>query len=92
MTPALKAMVEAMAAEVARQVEAGDVAMTLGDRDVPGDPQWISMEDIDLEKVARAGLEAIQAEPRDDLALDLFPGLSRKRWRGAIDAILKETP
>lgn len=59
MTPALKAMVEAMAAEVKRQVGAGEVAMTVGERDLPGDPEWIASDDIDLEKVARAGLAAL---------------------------------
>lgn len=88
MTPALKPMVEAMLAEVRRQ---NALDCTVSDPPPTGTIVFVNGV-VDLEKVARAGLLAIREEPRDDLALDLFPGLSRKRWRGAIDAILKETP
>ena len=67
MTPALKAMVEAMAAELVRQGEAGDLA------DVGFDPASSTFTivgvcggEFDLEKVARAGLAAIR-EPDETI-------------------------
>lgn len=68
MTPALKAMVEAMASEIERQTDAawlGDDGRTLS----------LSVEggSFELEKVARAGLEAI---PADELAVAISAALA----------------
>lgn len=65
MTPALKAMVEAMAAEIVRQgneeKSRGTAVWYPSDPTNPADVRSISLDgDIDLEKVARAGLEAVK--------------------------------
>lgn len=67
MTPALKAMVEAMGAEFERQASHG---LTYAEFDPSGrgEPTLTVGEDgglFDLEKVARAGLEAIDQPPLD---------------------------
>lgn len=64
MTPALKAMVKAMAAEIVRQgneeKSRGTAVWYPSDPTNPADVRSISLDgNIDLEKVARAGLEAI---------------------------------
>lgn len=88
MTVALKAMVEAMAAEIERQRE--------GDHFVRrADGVSVSLDgEVDLEKVARAGLEAIR---RPDLRLRMstverMSDSLNEVWPMVIDEILKETP
>jgi hypothetical protein len=98
MTPALKAMVEAMSAEMRRQV------LALG-------------EDVDVERIARAGLEAISEPSTEQViagqdALDdcvdsdydsgsdgngypyttISASAPAATYRAMIDAILKEPP
>lgn len=83
MTPALKAMVEAMAAELQRQNQAELERMDGGDENGEGGPVVVGDlhdgvscyvdGDIDLEKVARAGLEAI---PADELAVAISAALA----------------
>lgn len=64
MTPALKAMVEAMAAELERQADKGGSEPHFAR--LPGlhETHYFS-GNLDLEKVARAGLEAIREPTRD---------------------------
>ncbi len=87
MTPALKAMVEAMAKEIERQ----EIALNSDDSVSP-----MTLEDLDLEKVARAGLEAIRwpddANVRADIILSGadVPDSVARFWPPMIDAILKE--
>lgn len=65
MTPALKAMVEAMAAELVRQARDDDGAQSFPAVGELRDGKMLSFDGaFDLEKVARAGLEAIR-EPDD---------------------------
>lgn len=96
MTPALKAMVEAMFAEAERQTNAVF-------RDDDGKTLCLSVEgdSLDLEKVARAGLKTIAHQSALDYAFswkDVDPTSSLKRsevglhFRSVVDAILKETP
>lgn len=63
MTPALKAMIEAMAAEIHRQTKAGEARMNFSAPDLFG----VELKEANLEKVARAGL----AVSMDGLALAL---------------------
>lgn len=97
MTPALKAMVEAMAAECLRQnpntgmVNDGELTSTMGEA------IW-----VDLEAVARAGLEAIRkagAPYAAESAISPTPYEAERHraacardWAATIDAILKEQP
>ncbi len=110
MTDALKAIVEAMFAEVARQVDlqkhrSATVSAVLFDKPeyqgVPNPNTSVAhiSGDIDLEKVARAGLEAIRDhEAMDVTGLHLPPGYqpgshsARDIWISKVDAILKDTP
>lgn len=61
MTEALDAMVKAMVAEIERQIEAGEATLVVGNHDTPETPAAVQVETLDMEKVARAGLEAINA-------------------------------
>ena len=91
MTPALKAMVEAMIAELKRQREAAGMdAPYVEDR---GPDDVIIDGHIDLEKVARAGLEAIREPVPIGLVL---AGLEMDDsvgvwWPRLVDAILTPT-
>ena len=97
MTPALKVMVEAMAAEFERQGEVFAYA-------VGSQPGKMTLDgEFDLEKVARAGLAAIKpatteviravfapsGAPRADLAQ--HEAIARD-WNTSIGAILGEKP
>jgi hypothetical protein len=89
MTPALQKMVEAMEAEIARQCEEHDLQFE---------------GTTDLEKVARAGLEAIKEPGEEVIAVaddaDVFwvhvgdkaPGTPEEVWSAMLAEILKETP
>jgi hypothetical protein len=102
MTQALQKMVEAMAAEMLRQ---RDDKATFTVSYSSGAPSKMTFADrepelIDLEKVARAGLEAIM-EPGDDVisAGDDQDGPTyeetapaRAHWKAMLSEILKETP
>lgn len=97
MTPALKAMVEAMVAELVRQAEAEDgVRGGVVYETAPGE-YTVDARGVDLEKVARAALEAIRApgEPlnefRDDESF-YCNSTKQAEWSRVIDAILKEQP
>jgi hypothetical protein len=91
MTAALKAMVEAMGAEFERQ--AAHSATTYAAFDPTGDGRALTVgEDgglFDLEKVARAGLEAIDGA---DKQVDLTTCTPEGVWGEVLDAILKEHP
>lgn len=95
MTEALQKMVEAMAVEIDRQV------VDLGGRPVGLTlPLVYSHQPIDLEKVARAGLEALDDLPDEiGLALTRLPGDYRPGshsahdiWRAKLAEILKDAP
>lgn len=58
MTPALKAMVEAMGRELERQASEGGRELWVCE--IGSGPEWAIEGRYDLEKVARAGLEAIR--------------------------------
>lgn len=66
MTAALDAMVKAMAAEIERQAEEKQSPAERRLNEHYGTPAGIGAGDVDLEKVARAGLEAIR-EPLPDV-------------------------
>jgi hypothetical protein len=108
MTPALKAMVEAMAAELKRQASDDDGAQSFPAVGELQDGSLLGYDGIiDLEKVARAGLEAIR-EPSEEVSdaggkaepfmlpegEKFTPGriIANTSYRAMIDAILKETP
>lgn len=60
MTPALKAMVEAMAAEIARQIDQNEATEFFDEWSWQKTAQPIvEIDTVNLEKVARAGLQAI---------------------------------
>lgn len=92
MTPALKAMVEAMAAELRRQ----DVLFAPDGEPEIARTMITTGDSINLEKVARAGLAVIRELP-DDLrteaneACEDIP-MGALVWTHVVDAILKETP
>lgn len=110
MTSALKAIVEAMIAELYRQAEAGKPGPWIDAgplhssdtfeavaRDVGIDGR------VDLEKVARAGLEAIKPAPTEVLRAVFAPSGApgadlaqheaiARDWSSSIDAILGEKP
>lgn len=90
MTPALKAMVEAMIAEIKAQ----DCLYVWDDNEVP-EPNRIMFSTgiaLDLEKVARAGLEAIQPpHPLDAPDIMVKGSLQQYALREAIEVILGET-
>lgn len=100
MTPAMKQIVEAMAAEIVLQTD-GDFGHVAGEADAvifaPRDGG-----SFDLEKVARAGLLAVRDSAAMDetgLALRELPGgyrpgshSAREIWMTKIDAILREQP
>lgn len=111
MTPALKAMVEAMVAELNRQAEHGrpgpyvDDGVYEGGVDTEPDVNSILIDGrVDLEKVARAGLEAIPASDgallaamRDSVPVDgheweYLDAEAPAHWTSLIDAILKDQP
>lgn len=103
MTPALKAMVEAMAAEIVRQgneeKSRGTAVWYPSDPTNPADVRSISLDgDIDLEKVARAGLEAIRWPEDTEAQVDIIlagadvPDSVQRFWPPMIDAILKDDP
>lgn len=83
MTPALKAMVEAMAAELERQADKGGSEPHFAR--LPGlhETHYFS-GNLDLEKVARAGLEAIRA-PSMELGL-AGAGPVNEHMRGKVKA------
>ena len=93
MTPALKVMVEAMAAEFERQGEVFAYA-------VGSQPGKMTLDgEFDLEKVARAGLEALREPDKlmEEAALaEEGCGcpccVSSDDWEAMIDAILGEKP
>lgn len=98
MTPALKAMVEAMAAEFERQ---GEVFAYAANGSQPG--KMTLDGQFDLEKVARAGLEAVKPAPTEVLRAVFAPSgapgadLAQQEaiardWNTSIDAILGEKP
>lgn len=88
MTPALKAMVEAMVGEMRAQcVDEYDDRTTNSIAD-HGDPRFLIDGYFDLEKVARAGLAAIR-EPGQEIADRVC---DRCNLDDVIDEILKETP
>lgn len=103
MTPALKAMVAAMAAEIKRQGEASDLDWL----DVDSATGSVSLGGVNgalfhLEKVARAGLEAIRTLDSETHS-DLHIALEAARVKGSmftaqdghvaiLDAILKAAP
>lgn len=94
---ALRAVVEAMVAEVARQIRDGEVNTTVTDGQT-GPPTWIALEDVNPEKVARAGLAAIR-EPTPAVLKAMgdawFAPGATGFWdvqTAMIDEILKETP
>jgi hypothetical protein len=112
MTPALKAMVEAMKAEIAAQVAeqvadyqarkwGASFAHFAPDSDTS--PECQINGAIDLEKVARAGLEALK--PADDAILNAMrqsvpvygyeweyvEGDAQEHWTDMIDAITATT-
>lgn len=97
MTPDLKAMVEAMKIEIARQAREGDAMPYVAEGFEPNALQIDG--DINLEAVARVGLEAIK---RPGAAVLEAAADSTDRVEGtlgtasvieaAIDAILKEQP
>lgn len=97
MTPGLKAMVEAMAAELERQADKGGSEPHFAR--LPGlhETHYFS-GNLDLEKVARAGVEAIRDAPEMDLTgLALPEGYragshsAREIWMAKVDAILTPT-
>jgi hypothetical protein len=97
MTPALKAMVEAMGREFLRQTEESDEAPVC-----QFEAQALRVTDVyggsfDLEKVARAGLEAIKVLPDATLdaakwKTDLFPAQIDQAMQAAVHSILEEKP
>ncbi|MFA5567984.1 MAG: hypothetical protein WC972_04975 [Trueperaceae bacterium] len=91
MTPALKAMVEAMAAELERQADKGGSEPHFAR--LPGlhETHYFS-GNLDLEKVARAGLEAIKPpHPLDVDDITHKGSFAEYALRDAIDAILTPT-
>jgi hypothetical protein len=95
MTPALKAMVEAIV--LAFQEQAGE-RYPEATRTVQ-DPSLIFLNgDFDLEKVARAGLEAIRWPEDAEAQVDIIlagadvPDSVQRFWPPMIDAILKAAP
>lgn len=102
MTPALKAMVEAMAAEIVRQgneeKSRGTAVWYPSDPTNPADVRSISLDgNIDLEKVARAGLAAIR-EPGPDVtdSYGVWAEATAENGAGVIrefvDTILNDDP
>lgn len=107
MTPALKAMVEAMATELQRQNRAELERLDGGDENGEGGPVVVGDlydgvscyvdGDINLEKVAQAGLAAIKVLPDATLdsakwKTDLFPAQIDVAVQAAVDAILAGEP
>lgn len=110
MTPALKAMVEAMAAEIVRQKSAKELIpmhsaepSRILDPGAARDGELTSiylMGRFDLEKVARAGLEAITPADRS-ITMALHNAAKLKSdlheayqdiWAAGVAAILKDQP
>lgn len=96
MTPALKAMVEAMAAEL--ETQAGDQREGGWVREPDGEPGFYLQGIFDLEKVARAGLAAVRPldralfEEHADSYAQIYVHQIEGAWEGLLDAILKEQP
>lgn len=103
MTPALKAMVEAVHADLLRQVGRTSPGATehgyVGDLLDETSGGTTLDGSFDLERAMRAGLAAIEPTPEMALAMhaavkhqfDLNEAYARV-WRAGRDAILKETP
>jgi hypothetical protein len=107
MTPALKAMVEAMAAEFERQENEAAPQDRVVWSELADDGKTMSFGVeggcIDLEKVARAGLEAVKPAPTEVLRAVFAPSgapgadLAQQEaiardWNTSIGAILGEKP
>lgn len=103
MTPALKAMVEAMGREFLRQTEESEEAPVC-----QFEAHALRVTDVyggqfDLEKVARAGLEAVKPAPTEVLRAVFAPSGApgadlaqheaiARDWNTSIGAILGEKP
>jgi hypothetical protein len=91
-------MVEAMAAEMQRQVDEDQASTVFCEHDTPGDPLGVVLETLDLEKVARAGLAAIREPGGQALGMawagqgegELLPVEIEAAFAAMIDAITKE--
>ncbi len=91
MTPTLQKIVEAMAAEFLRQDREERLALSEGV--VVRGVEISLVGDYDLEKVARAGLEAARpADPLDAPDIMVKGSLQQYALREALDAILGEKP